>query len=279
MSISGGILLDNAKNFKSPRSWELTLKTGLKCVISYDRKKGVTNSGTRAIGSATVGFPSSDECEAAGDRNHPLEEGYAPPRRYRQRERSGYQDYDRDEMNIMARIHNLRQYFSRKPTDKGERRLASLANESHSSWLKDKKRSEREMLVKKLYCVENQMGSDSAPQPVNLDTSMKIMRASKALQLVGLMVIDTRVCDPRIPAIGTMPVSTFEIDSDIPILDMYRNHEEKGQKIKGKLTGRELQNQDGFSRIVDDQGCVNFGGLHAVMAQEDAQLCSRTFKC
>eukprot|EP01018_Ginkgo_biloba_P001963 Gb_38295 [translate_table: standard] len=76
---------------------------------------------------------------------------------------------------------------------------------------------------------------------------------------VGPMVIDTRVCDLRVPTLGTMAISTIAVDSNIPDLDMYRNLEDDGQKIKGKLTGLEFQDQESFywkSNI--DSGMVPF---------------------
>eukprot|EP01018_Ginkgo_biloba_P027458 Gb_29343 [translate_table: standard] len=78
---------------------------------------------------------------------------------------------------------------------------------------------------------------------------------------VGPMVTDTRVGDLRVPTLGTMAVSTIAVDSNIPDLDMCRNLEEEGQKIKGKSTRPEFQDRESFYLKVDDQGCVNFGEL------------------
>eukprot|EP01018_Ginkgo_biloba_P003558 Gb_29378 [translate_table: standard] len=79
--------------------------------------------------------------------------------------------------------------------------------------------------------------------------------------IVSPMVIDIRVYALRVPTLGTMVVSTIAVDSNIPDLDMYKNLEEEGQKIKGKLTGQEFQDQGSFYRKVDDWGSVNFGEL------------------
>eukprot|EP01018_Ginkgo_biloba_P026765 Gb_39527 [translate_table: standard] len=226
-------------------------------------------------------------------RNPPLEEGYKPPLRYGQRETSGSQDFERDEMDIMARIHKLKQFFRQNPRDEGERRSASLANESQSSLLRDKKRSEGEMVVKK-HCVgdindndhlssilpmreatclafrasnveillSNPAPNDSMweglcaegllepkkndPEGVNCGDGQNVLiLGTLAIDLrgvnydnpfvliVGPMVIDGRVCHLRVPTIGTKPVNTTVVDSDILDLNMYRNHEEEGQKIKG----------------------------------------------
>eukprot|EP01018_Ginkgo_biloba_P012390 Gb_08025 [translate_table: standard] len=54
----------------------------------------------------------------------------------------------KDGMKVMTRIYNLKQYFSQNPMDKDETIPLSLANESQSSWSKNKKRSEGEMVVK-----------------------------------------------------------------------------------------------------------------------------------
>eukprot|EP01018_Ginkgo_biloba_P028574 Gb_41129 [translate_table: standard] len=78
---------------------------------------------------------------------------------------------------------------------------------------------------------------------------------------VGSMVTDTRVCDLRFLTLGTMVVSAIVVDSHILGFDMYRNLEEEGQRIKGKLTGPKFQDQKSFYRKVDAQGCVNFGEL------------------
>eukprot|EP01018_Ginkgo_biloba_P039793 Gb_05219 [translate_table: standard] len=75
------------------------------------------------------------------------------------------------------------------------------------------------------------------------------------------MVIDTRVCSLRVLTLGTMPLSTIAVDSNILCLDTYRNLEEEGLKIKGKLMGLEFQDQESLYWKVDNQGCVNFGEL------------------
>eukprot|EP01018_Ginkgo_biloba_P036792 Gb_22363 [translate_table: standard] len=90
--------------------------------------------------------------------------------------------------------------------------------------------------------------------------------------IVGLMVIDTRVFDPRIPTLGTIPVSTIAVDLDIPVLDMYRNLEQ-GQKIKEKLTRPEVQDREGFYRKVDNQGCENFGEFLKVTGRYGSRGC------
>eukprot|EP01018_Ginkgo_biloba_P008527 Gb_21968 [translate_table: standard] len=59
------------------------------------------------------------------------------------------------------------------------------------------------------------------------------------------------------------------MDSNIPDWDTYRNLEEEGQKIKGKLTGPEFQDQESFYRKIDDRGCVNLGELLEVIACVD----------
>eukprot|EP01018_Ginkgo_biloba_P032990 Gb_25407 [translate_table: standard] len=68
---------------------------------------------------------------------------------------------------------------------------------------------------------------------------------------VGTMVIDTRVCDLRVPTLGTMVFSTIATDSSIPDLDMYRYLGEEGQKIKEKLIGPEfLDLKSGEIRVI-----------------------------
>eukprot|EP01018_Ginkgo_biloba_P005696 Gb_08930 [translate_table: standard] len=54
---------------------------------------------------------------------------------------------------------------------------------------------------------------------------------------VGTMDSDTRVCDLRVPTLGTMVIGAIAIDSNILDLDMYRYLEEEGQRIKEKPIG------------------------------------------
>eukprot|EP01018_Ginkgo_biloba_P032590 Gb_11675 [translate_table: standard] len=167
------------------------------------------------------------------DRSRPLEEGYAPPQTYRQRETSRSQDFERDEMDVMARIHKLEQYFSRTPRDEGQKRPMSLASKCRSSQLKDKKRSEGEMVVKKLCKCSSAFKANnleillcSILEGGTLAIDLRGINHDRPFVLtVGSMVIDTRVCDLRVPTLGTMPISTITVDSDIPVLNMYRNLE------------------------------------------------------
>eukprot|EP01018_Ginkgo_biloba_P011055 Gb_40245 [translate_table: standard] len=148
--------------------------------------------------------------------------------------------------------------------DEGEKRLVSLG----SSPSKDKKRSEGEMVVKNLYFCGDSAKTFSGPS--NLSTYVAVetihkccspLRASNLeifpdshtpydnilegscieslLELdkdypKGFVVIDARVCEPRIPIVGTMPDSTI---------------------------------------AVDDQGRINFGGLVKVDGRYGLRRC------
>eukprot|EP01018_Ginkgo_biloba_P004436 Gb_02041 [translate_table: standard] len=69
---------------------------------------------------------------------------------------------------------------------------------------------------------------------------------------VSPLVIDTRVCDLRVPTHGTMAVSTTAVDSNIPDLNMFRNLEEEGQNIKAKLTGQNCIGLKGWFLVTLD---------------------------
>eukprot|EP01018_Ginkgo_biloba_P000794 Gb_24070 [translate_table: standard] len=54
-------------------------------------------------------------------------------------------------MEVMTRIHKLKQYFGGNPMEEDEKIPVTLAHESQSSKSRDKKRSEGEIVVKKLF--------------------------------------------------------------------------------------------------------------------------------
>eukprot|EP01018_Ginkgo_biloba_P032125 Gb_32174 [translate_table: standard] len=240
------------------------------------------NSGIRAINSATVdiGLDSLTDKKQQRVRNSPLEEGYALPRRYSQREMSGSQDFERDEMDVMARIHKLKQFFDRNPRIK----------------FRDKKKSEGEMVVKKL-CEDDIDDNDhlssmvwlreatcyAAPQknlvlafalaasnlkillnnPAANDNMWKgpygenLLQSKKHDPEVGPMVIDTRVCYLRVPTLGTMAVSMIVVDSNILDLDMYRNLEKKGLVRKSNcLEGHYISGSRSRSKAEEKQGYI-----------------------
>eukprot|EP01018_Ginkgo_biloba_P004562 Gb_40723 [translate_table: standard] len=57
----------------------------------------------------------------------------------------------RDGMKVMTRIYKLNQYLRQNPMNEDEKIAVSLTNKTQSSQLKDKTRSERAMVVKKLF--------------------------------------------------------------------------------------------------------------------------------
>eukprot|EP01018_Ginkgo_biloba_P035448 Gb_03835 [translate_table: standard] len=95
------------------------------------------------------------------------------------------------------------------------------------------------------------------PRGINFDSPFVLT--------VGTMVIDTRVCDLRVPTLGTMVVSIIAMDSSIPNVGTYGYLKEEGQRIKEILIGPEFQDPECFSWKVDDQGCVKFGGFLKVI--------------
>eukprot|EP01018_Ginkgo_biloba_P029743 Gb_40576 [translate_table: standard] len=94
---------------------------------------------------------------------------------------------------------------------------------------------------------------------------------------MGAKVINTRVCDLRVPKFGTMVVSKIAMGSCIPDVDMYRYLEEEGQRIKEILIGPEFQDLECLSWKVDDQGCVNFGGYLKVTGCSGSRGCLVVF--
>eukprot|EP01018_Ginkgo_biloba_P016409 Gb_25559 [translate_table: standard] len=121
--------------------------------------------------------------------------------------------------------------------DGDEKIPVSLANESQSSQLKDEKRSEGEMVVKKLFVndmIDNNHlssiipGKEATCYAVPWDSS----QISVVPSTLGAMAIDTSVFDLRVLPLGTMSVNTNTIDSDIPIVDVYGNLVKKRQKIE-----------------------------------------------
>eukprot|EP01018_Ginkgo_biloba_P030151 Gb_15212 [translate_table: standard] len=224
------------------------------------------------------------------DRNPPLEEDYTPPLKHRQRETRRPHDYERDEIEVMARSHKLKQYFSQNPRKEGEKRPVSLAYESRSSQSKDKKRSEGEMDSTQKYSGPSNLSTYVAAITIQkcnsafrglialhqliadwnvhgtMDIDLRGINYDGPFVLtVGPMVIDTRVCEPRLSTVGTMPVSTSAVDSDIPVVDAYGNLVEKGQKIKGELTGLEVISHSSL------RGCFVVSSATQVLLE--AQFC------
>ncbi|KAH9325961.1 hypothetical protein KI387_006139, partial [Taxus chinensis] len=62
-------------------------------------------------------------------------------------------------------------------------------------------------------------------------------------------------------------------DFELQALDAYANPVEKGQRVKVELTGLKLQDQSDLYRKVDDQGCINFGGLLKVTGNYGSKGC------
>eukprot|EP01018_Ginkgo_biloba_P007688 Gb_20652 [translate_table: standard] len=178
------------------------------------------------------------------DRNPALEEDYSPPLQHRQRETRRPRDFERDGMDIMVRIHKLKQYFNQNSRDESKKRPMSLVNESQSSRSKDKKRSEQEMVVKKL-CVSymndnnhlfsillDEEATCSAFKASNLeifpynptpnDSLLEglckegLLESEKDDSKVGLVVIHTKVCESGVPTVGNMPVREIKVISGIP---------------------------------------------------------------
>eukprot|EP01018_Ginkgo_biloba_P024532 Gb_06165 [translate_table: standard] len=103
------------------------------------------------------------------------------------------------------------------------------------------------------------------PQDVSCDGQSVLIVSTMAIDLrsinydspfvliVGPMAIDTSLCDLRVLTVGTMSLNADMVDSEIPILDVYGNPNEKRKKIKVEMIGLESQHQEGFTRIIDYQ--------------------------
>eukprot|EP01018_Ginkgo_biloba_P034676 Gb_19846 [translate_table: standard] len=180
----------------------------------------------------------------------------------------------KDGMEVMTRIHKLKQYFSQNPMDKDKKIPMSLANEFWSLQLKDKKRNEGEMIGRNPTTNNSILEGPSAksllesekddPEGVNCDDGQSVLTVETMaidprsvnydnpfVLTVGTMTIDIKVGDLRILTVGTTPINTNTIDSDISVFDKYGNLVEKGQKIKVELTRLDIPPDHGKEQIIE----------------------------
>eukprot|EP01018_Ginkgo_biloba_P031734 Gb_23004 [translate_table: standard] len=179
----------------------------------------------------------------------------------------------------------LEESYAYPQRDKGEKRSTSLTNASQSSQLRDKKRSEREMVVKKL-CVENIDDNDHLSSIISVKEATCYIAPQKSSKRVGgspnlstcFVVVTNQECSSIFRSSNLEILLYNPAPNDSILEGSYAEglFESKKHDLKG------VNHNDGQNALivgtlamdVDDRGCVNFRGFLKVTGRHGSRVCS-----